>query len=221
MEVDAVVVAAGSSQRFGEDKLLADLAGRPVLGWTLSALAAIPSIRAMVLVVHEQRLAEFEELSERWAAGIPRCVVAGGERRRDSVAAGIEATTSEFVLIHDGARPLITRELVERCIEGVPSGGCAVPVIPITDTVKEVKDGRVVAHPNRQRLRAAQTPQVVHRNTWLRAATMDARDETDDAAMIGRTGQKVVAVDGDPDNIKITRPGDLLLAGHILASREA
>jgi 2-C-methyl-D-erythritol 4-phosphate cytidylyltransferase len=221
MEVDAVVVAAGSSQRFGKDKLLADLAGKPVLGWTLSALASIPSIRAMVLVVQEQRLAEFEALSERWAAGVPRCVVAGGERRRDSVAAGIEATASEFVLIHDGARPLVTRELVERCIDSAPASGCAVPVVPIADTVKEVKDGRVVAHPSRERLRAAQTPQLVHRNTWLRAATMDARDETDDAAMIGRTGQPVVAVEGDPNNIKITRPEDLLLAEHILANRKA
>ena len=97
--------------------------------------------------------------------------------------------------------------------------GCAVPVVPIVDTVKEVKEGRVVAHPNRDRLRAAQTPQVVHRNTWLRASTMDSRDETDDAAMVGRTGQRVVAVEGDPQNIKITRPEDLQLAELILAER--
>ena len=219
MEVDAVIVAAGSSKRFGQDKLLAELAGRPVLGWTLSALASVPSIRAIVLVVRKAHMSEFEELSERWAAGVPRCVVAGGERRRDSVGTGIEATASEFVLIHDGARPLATPELIERCIEAVPMHGCAVPVVPITDTVKEVKEGRVVAHPNRERLRAAQTPQVVHRNTWLRAATMDSRDETDDAAMIGRTGQQVVAVEGDPQNIKITRQEDMQLAELILAGR--
>ena len=221
MEIDAVIVAAGNSQRFGYDKLTADLAGKPVLGWALSALATVPAIRAMVLVVQAGRVPEFEALSERWAAGIPRCVLAGGSRRRDSVAIGLEATTSEFVLVHDGARPLVTRELVERCIAAVPTSGCAVPVVPISDTVKEVKDGRVVAHPNRERLRAAQTPQVVHRNTWRRAATMDSRDETDDAAMIGRTGQPVIAVEGDPNNIKITRPVDLQVAALILAGHRS
>ena len=219
MEVDAVIVAAGRSTRFREDKLLAGLGGRPVLAWSLSVLAAVPEVRAMVLVAEESRVAEFEALSERWAAGVPRCVVAGGERRRDSVQAGIEATTSEYVLIHDGARPLLTAGLVERCVAHVPLNGCAVPVVPISDTVKEVRDERVVGHPSRERLRSAQTPQVVHRSTWLRAATMDERDETDDAAMIARTGQPVTAVEGDPNNIKITRPEDLHLAEYILSRR--
>ncbi|MCY3882040.1 MAG: 2-C-methyl-D-erythritol 4-phosphate cytidylyltransferase [Chloroflexi bacterium] len=220
MRVDAVVVAAGRSTRFGEgDKLLANLNGRPVIAWSLAALGAAESVRQVAIVGREDLVGALEAIGREVLGEALEAVVPGGARRRDSVEAGLRAVTSEYVAIHDGARPLVTVELIDRCVAEAANAAGAILVGPVTDTIKEVEEGAIVASPARERLRAAQTPQVVRREAWLEAAALSDGDETDDAAMLARAGLEVRVVEGYPANLKVTRPIDLALAGALLAER--
>jgi len=222
MQVDAVIVAAGSSTRFGGvDKLAADLEGRPVLAWSVAALAAAPSVARVVIVAPEQNLAAAEAIGRSYGAGKFDGAVAGGARRRDSVEAGLRASRARYVAIHDGARPLVTPELVERVVAKAVTGPGAILAIPAVDTIKEVDGGLVTGHPERSRLWSAQTPQVVLRQAWLDAARASDGDETDDAAMLARFGLEVAVVEGSVENLKITRPLDLEVARLILRGRAA
>ncbi len=220
MLVDAVVVAAGRSTRFGEgDKLLADLNGRPLIAWSLTALAGAGSIRRVAIVGREDLLDALGVIGREVLGEALTAVVAGGERRRDSVEAGLRALTSEYVAIHDGARPLVTPALIDACVAEAAKAAGAILVGPVTDTIKEVEGATIVGSPERGRLRAAQTPQVVRREAWLAAAALSEGDETDDAAMLARAGLEVRTVEGDPSNLKVTRPVDLTLARALLAER--
>lgn len=220
MKADAVIVAAGSSTRFGTgDKLFAGLCGRPVVAWSLAACESAATIERVIVVAAGERLAKVTQLGREWAPGKFAAAVAGGARRRDSVEAGLRASRTRYAAIHDGARPLITPELIDRCIEranGLPGAICATPV---TDTIKEVDGGLVEGHPERSRLWAAQTPQVVLRQAWLDAAAAGDDDETDDAAMLARFGLEVAVCESTHENLKITRPLDLEVARLILQAR--
>ncbi len=218
MNVDAVVVAAGRSERFGgQDKLFADLGGLPVLAWSVRTLLAAPSVASLLLVVREPSLAE-----ERLRTFLPPervRIVTGGARRRDSVEAGLLAATTPYVLVHDGARPFVTVELVERVIAAAEGEAAAIAAVPVVDTIKVVgPDGYVTEHPDRSRLWAAQTPQVVRRELWLEAARLSDADETDDAALVARIGGRTKVVRGEQRNLKITHPEDLLVARSLLAA---
>lgn len=218
--MDAVIVAAGSASRFGGDKLTADLCGTPVVGWSLRAFEAADGIGRIVVVAAAERVEEMTVVAREFAPTRFMTVVAGGVRRRDSVEAGLRACRSDFVAIHDGARPLVTRALIERCVVAAQSTTAgAMPVVPVTDTIKEVRDSVVTRHPERSLLFAAQTPQVVRRTVWLMAADASDNDETDDAAMLDRLSLSLAAVEGDPENMKVTRPIDLMLARAILEGR--
>ncbi|HSE43997.1 MAG TPA: 2-C-methyl-D-erythritol 4-phosphate cytidylyltransferase [Gemmatimonadales bacterium] len=219
MNVDAVIVAAGGSTRFGQDKLLADLCGRTVLARSVEAYASSEIVSGIILVVAGGREAEIEGAVAGVAGGKLRTVVAGGARRRDSVEAGLRACSTRYVAIHDGARPLVTRETIERAIRGAEGKPGAIAAVPVTDTIKEVRGHAIVGHPDRSVLWAAQTPQVVLRQAWLDAAASSDNDETDDAAMLSRLGLECVVVEGDVGNIKVTRPLDLELARAILRGR--
>ena len=220
MQVDAVVVAAGRSARFGEaDKLLADLGGRPLIAWSLAALAAARSVQRIAIVGRESQLNALRAIGRETLGDALGGVVAGGARRRDSVEAGLRAVASEYAAIHDGARPLVTPALIDACVAAAAQAAGAIPAAPVTDTIKEVAGAAIVGSPDRRRLRAAQTPQVVRREAWLAAAALSEADETDDAAMLARAGLDVRTVEGDPANIKVTRPVDLALARALLAER--
>ncbi len=220
MQVDAVIVAAGGSTRFGEtDKLAAGLCGRPMLAWSLAAYAAAPSIDCLVVVTGADRRGWVRELAAKWASAKDVQVVEGGARRRDSVAAGLAVARTRYVAIHDGARPLTTTELIERVISAAEGTNGAIAATPVTDTIKEVRDTMIYGHPERSGLWAAQTPQVVLRQAWLDAARMSDNDETDDAAMLSRLGLECRVVESSAENIKITRPLDLQIAELILRSR--
>jgi 2-C-methyl-D-erythritol 4-phosphate cytidylyltransferase len=222
MHVDAIILAAGASTRFGEaDKLYAPLGGRPVLAWSLAAFESVGEISRIVVVTAAERSGTVEELARQWCPSKMVAVVAGGVRRRDSAEAGLRAATTGLAAIHDGARPLVTAALVERCLAAATAGQAAVPLVAVSDSIKEVDRDRVSAHLDRSRLRAAQTPQVVPRQAWLRAAALSEEDETDDVAMVARVGVPAVAVEGDPENIKLTRPADLELAEALLRARAA
>lgn len=222
MNVDAVIVAAGASTRFGgEDKLFVELAGRPVIAWSLAAYAAAESIDRIVVVASPENLERMQQLAATWAPAKFFGIAAGGARRRDSVEAGLRLCHSRYVAIQDGARPLTSPELIARCIAAAEGRPGAIAAIPVIDTIKEAADGVIIGHPDRARLRVAQTPQVVLRQAWLDAAAMSDNDETDDAAMLSRLGLECAIAEGDATNIKITRPFDLEIAALILKTRSA
>jgi 2-C-methyl-D-erythritol 4-phosphate cytidylyltransferase len=195
----SIVVAGGSGARFGQRKQYLPLAGRRVLDWSLEAAGAVGPI---VLVVPADCADEVEPLAAH--------VVVGGETRSASVRAGLAVVPAdvEVVVVHDAARPLAGAEVWQRVLAAVADGADgAVPVVPVTDTLREVGGGTV----DRSRLVAVQTPQAF-RAASLRAAHEGDPDGTDDASLVEASGGKVVVVDGDPGNLKITTPTDLLVA---------
>ena len=219
MKLDAVIVAAGASTRFGTDKLFADLEGRPVLAWSLAAYETVLGGGCLAVVANPERVPDVEALVREWSSKTCVTVVPGGLRRRDSVEAGLRACSSRYVAIHDGARPLVTVDLVARVVAAADGRPGAIAAMPVTDTIKEVRDGIISGHPARSNLWAAQTPQVVLRQAWLDAAATSDNDETDDAAMLSRLGLECAVVEGSVENIKITRPVDLEVARLILRAR--
>ncbi len=240
---DAIVVAAGSSERMGgRDKLAADLAGRPVLAWSLAAIAASPMVERIALV----RTAE-QAAGPRpdWLPSKVIAVVAGGTRRQESVAAGIRALDriSEMagngtgtdadaggperrvLLVHDGARPLATRGLVEAVARAAAEHGAAIPVLPVSETLKRIEGDVVIATVDRSGAATAQTPQGVRwdvlRDALARVTQEAAAELTDEAALLEAAGIAVSAVPGEAANLKITRPEDLAFAEALLAAGRA
>lgn len=219
MSVGAIVLAAGRSQRMGGgDKMLAPLAGRPLIAWGVEALVAHPQVGALVVVASAANEAAISALVAQLAPGA--AVVRGGERRRDSVRAGLEALPAcEYVIVHDGARPLLTRDLIDAALAGARQTGAALCAVPVTDTVKRADDsGLVRSTVTRQGLWLAQTPQAFRRELLLRAHAATDVDATDDAALVEHLGEPVRIVMGSARNIKVTTPQDLRLAEALLAA---
>jgi 2-C-methyl-D-erythritol 4-phosphate cytidylyltransferase len=202
----AIVVAAGSGERFGAAKQFAVLGDRRVVDWSIDACAAIAD--GVVLVVAPDRVAE---LAAAGLAGVD-AVVAGGASRSESVRSGLAAVPSDadLVVVHDAARPLASVALFAAVTDAVVDGvDGVVPALPVTDTVKQVDaDGTVVRTLDRSRLVAVQTPQAF-RAASLRAAHAGEPDATDDAAVVEQWGGRVVTVAGEPGNRKITVAEDL------------
>ena len=214
--VSAVIVAAGSSSRMGgRDKLAAPLGDSTVIAHTIRAFQDCPEVGEIVLVLRQGA----EKPALEGASGCDKLsrVVHGGDTRTASSLAGVMACdpAAEIILIHDGARPLVTEAVIRNAVEGAGKYGAAVPVTPVTDTVKVGKDGFAVATPDRSTLFAAQTPQAF-RAELIKAALQDAADKglslTDDCAAVERLGMRVKLVEGDARNRKITLPSDLALA---------
>ena len=206
MSVWTVVVAAGSSERFGADKQSADLVGRTVLERSVDAAGDSDGV---VVVVAP---AVVGEVTER-LGGAVHAVVAGGATRSASVRAGLAVVpdVANVVLVHDGARPLASRDLFARVVAAVEAGADAVvPGVPVNDSLRRV-DGAV----DREGMMAVQTPQGFPAAT-LRAAHAGGADASDDATLVEAYGGSVVVVDGEADNLKVTRPVDLLVARQVL-----
>ena len=197
----AVVVAAGSGDRYGAAKQYERLVGRRVLDWSLAAARA--SAAGVVLVVPAERAFEPEEAD---------AVVAGGDTRSISVRAGLAAVPAdaEVIVIHDAARPAATRALFSAVIRAVNDGAdAAIPGLPVVDTLKRVRDGVVVETIDRRGLWSVQTPQAF-RASVLRVAHAGGGEATDDAVLVEEHGGRVVVVPGEPTNIKLTSPDDLM-----------
>lgn len=212
----AVVVAAGGSSRMGSgvSKVFLELGGKPVLRWSLEALAACPEIGEIVLVCREKELLQAQELSRDLQ--IPVTVVPGGEDRQASVCRGIKALSSayEYLLIHDGARPLVTPEVIRRVCADALEHGAAVAAVPSKDTCK-LGDAFVETTPPRERMFAVQTPQAFKRDLYLYAlgqAEAQGKSYTDDSQLIEAVGGRVLLTEGDYRNLKLTTPEDLLTA---------
>jgi 2-C-methyl-D-erythritol 4-phosphate cytidylyltransferase/2-C-methyl-D-erythritol 2,4-cyclodiphosphate synthase len=222
---DAIVVAAGSSRRMdGVDKLAHEVAGRPLLAWSIDALADSGVVERIVVVTSPDRVAEIRD-----AAWLDECVIAvvpGGGRRHESVAAGIAALPTEddrVVLVHDGARPLASARLVAEVVSAAVDHGAAIPVLPIAETIKRVHREVITETVDREGLAAAQTPQGV-RASLLRAAferfPPDGPEAwTDEAALLEACRIPVHALPGEPTNLKVTVPADLLRVEDAIARR--
>ena len=223
----ALVAAAGSSNRMGGvNKLMEPLDGIPVLARTLMALEQASRVDEIIIATREEDLVEISQLCKVY--GISKCskVVRGGESRAHSVMLAALETSSdvEFLAVQDGARPLVTPELIDRVIEKAEKCNAAAPAIPVKDTVKIVSEnGEVKETPDRSVMRAVQTPQVFQADL-LKAALQSALEAeipiTDDCSAVERLGKVVFLVDGDEENLKITTPVDLILAEAILRARE-
>jgi 2-C-methyl-D-erythritol 4-phosphate cytidylyltransferase len=212
----ALVVAAGRGERLGSagPKTLVELAGRPMLQWSLAALRAVDAVSEIVVAL---------------PPGVPApegCVgVLGGEVRSASVRAALAAASPQagVVLVHDGARPLVTPALIEAVLAGLDGVDCAIAATRVSDTVKEVDDDAIVLRTlDRARLWSVQTPQVFTRTSLERALAMEAElvdAATDEAWLIERGGGKVRVVEAPAENLKVTTPRDLALAEQLLAGR--
>ena len=223
----AVIVAAGRGSRMGlgRNKVLADVAGVPVIVRTVRALAETGLFDGGVVLVTGAE--DMEEMRGLMAAhGLDVTLAQGGEDRQQSVYNGLRAVNpaAEIIAIHDGARPLVTRAVIERTIESAKRCGSGVAAVMLKDTVKRVDaEGAVVDTPNRETLRAVQTPQTfaaaLIRGAHERFAA-SAERATDDAALAERAGCRVMLTEGDVENIKLTTPEDMLLAQQVILRRE-
>ena len=223
----ALVAAAGSSSRMGGvNKLLQPLDGIPVLARTLTALQMARRIDEIVVAAREEDFLEISQLCRTY--GITKCtkVIRGGESRAHSVLlAALEAGEGmELLAVQDGARPLVTPELIDAVAEAAARTGAAAPAVAVKDTIKSVReDGTVAETLDRSVLRAVQTPQIFEGSlvkAALQAAVEGDIPVTDDCSAVERLGKRVYLVDGDEENLKITTPVDLILAEAILRDRE-
>lgn len=217
-----IVAAAGSSTRMGGvDKLSALVDGIPVLVRTLQALSASPYIQEITVVTRQEKLLEVGALCR--GACLPKVtqVVVGGDSRLESVYKGVNQLSDKVKLIavHDAARCLVPREVIDAAVIAAARCHAAVPAVAVKDTVKEFDGEFVTSTPDRDRLRAVQTPQVFQADL-LRAALQKAMEEgwevTDDSSAVERLGATVALTPGDERNIKITTPIDLAVAEAIL-----
>jgi len=222
-KVSAIIAAAGDSRRMGgADKLFAPIAGRPVLARVIDVFEKCKSIDQIIVVISSTNIEKCRRLvaSEKWSKVAEVC--AGGKQRQDSVAEGLKRLKdAAWVVIHDGARPLVTNDLIEKGLEAAKETGAAAAAVPVTDTIKVAGADDIVRQTlPRQNLRAVQTPQVfridVIQNTYRQALG----EATDDASLVEKAGYKVKLYPGSYDNIKITTPADLAIAEVLWKERE-
>lgn len=203
-------------------KQFLELAGTPIIFHTLKVFEQCDVIQEIIVVLAADEVETFRSLVEKYRARKIRSVVSGGATRAESVLHGLRAApeeTTEIVAVHDGVRPFVTAEEITRTVAAAKSEGAAILVSTPVDTVKEITDGAVIRTLKRANLRNALTPQCF-RYTLLRRAYEDADvfdpDLTDESSLVERLGVKIVAVEGSPRNIKITRPEDLVVAEALL-----
>ena len=223
--LSAIIVAGGSSQRMGFDKLFAVIAGEPVIAHAIRAFERATSVTEIVVVAREQRHDEIRKIASGAGFEKIRAIVPGGERRQDSVRAGLDCIDgdSKYIAVHDAARPLITAEQIDRAFAPCRVHGAAALAQPINDTLKRADaDLLVVASVDRHQLYAMQTPQIFERKVIedaYRAVYAENILVTDEVSAVKRLGYKIALVLNDDFNLKITYPRDLPIADFILCNR--
>ena len=216
----AVIVAAGSASRMGGiDKVMAPLGGEPMIVRTVRSFQNCDAIREIVVVTRADLIVPIMDLCSGFDK--VKAVVVGGEDRQSSVMAGLYALSNKvgLVAVHDGARPLVSWQVIDRTVRAANSYGAAAPGIPVKDTIKSVKGGIVQSTPDRSTLRAIQTPQIFDKDLLraaLRLAQKDNASVTDDCSAVERMGMSVKIVEGDERNLKVTTPIDLKIAELLL-----
>ena len=216
----AVIVAAGSSSRMGGiDKVMAPLGGEPMILRTVRTFQNCGAIKEIVIVTREDLILPITELCGGFDK--VRAVVRGGDSRQASVKLGLSTFTDkmELVAVHDGARPLVSQAVIDRTVRAAHTYGGAAPVVPVKDTIKVYEGGFVASTPDRETLRAVQTPQVFDLDLLrgaLEKADKDGAAVTDDCSAVERLGLKIRLVEGEERNLKVTTPMDLKIAEMLL-----
>ena len=220
----AVIVAAGSASRMGGiDKVMASIGGEPMIVRTVRAFQNSPDVDEIVIVTRQDLIHPIMYLCG--AFDKVRAVTLGGDSRQESVEIGLSVLSKDMklVAVQDGARPLITQEVIARTIQAAALFGAAAPAVPVKDTVKLVEGETVAATPDRKRLRGVQTPQVFELELLKKAlckAREDQAEVTDDCSAVERLGAAVRLVEGQERNIKVTTPMDLKIAELWLEAEE-
>ena len=222
-KVGAIVVAAGKSERMGGvEKIFAHISGKPLLAHAVEAFQQSPVVDYIVIVMAKDKVSTGLDLIKKyhWSKVISVCL--GGARRQDSVSEGLNRLGKvDWVLIHDGARPCVTQDIIERGLEEARECGAAIPAMPVADTIKVVSaDSYVKDTPPRDKLWAVQTPQVFRFDIIAEAHRKAKNNVTDDASMVESLGHKVKVFRGSYTNIKVTTPEDLIIAEAIINSRK-
>lgn len=226
MSAAVVIVAAGKGQRFGNSgKVLATLLDTPVLAYSIEAFQQVPEITEIVVVVGEHTEQAVMQLvsGSNWSKITE--VVLGGSTRQESTDKGVNAVSSEaeVILVHDGARPLIQSQQIEACIAAAREHGGAIVAAPVTDTIKQVRDGKIESTIDRSTIWAAQTPQGFRADRlrrMMRVAATTSAVVTDEASLAEITGEEVWIVPGDSSNLKITHPADIIVAEALVRARK-
>lgn len=214
IEVSVIIVAAGSGKRFGCPKQFLILKRKTVLDWSLERFSQHKRVSKIVLVLPKR--SQVHEIKDKYPKIIE--IAEGGKTRQESVTAGFKCLSlnpMDVVLVHDAARPLVTTGLIDRVIAAVMEHGAAVPLIPVEDTVKEMKGNKILRTVERSNLYLAQTPQGFLFGL-LQKTLMEAEDKnwegTDEASLVELMKHKVIGVPGEKSNIKITNPVDMKIA---------
>lgn len=216
----AVIVAAGSASRMGGiDKVMAPLQGEPMVLRTIREFQNCDAISEIVVVTRQDLILPIMSLVQ--GMDKVQAVVAGGSSRQESVGMGLNALSDKvkLVAVHDGARPMISWQVIDRAVRAANSYGAAAPAIPVKDTIKVVQGGIVKETPDRKCLFAVQTPQVFDLDllrSALKKAQQDGAEVTDDCSAVERLGMSIKIVEGDERNLKITTPMDLAVAKMLL-----
>lgn len=221
-EMPVIVVAAGSSSRMqGTNKQLVELGGIPVIARTLLKFENCKSISNIILVVRCEDLFQMQLLCEKYMITKLTDIVCGGNSRQESVLNGFSRLpdNTDKVLIHDGARPFVSDEIINSVIDGLDKCNAVTCAVKVKDTIKQVdKDGRVVKTVNRENLVSVQTPQGVKVGEYLKAVEdINVAQFTDDTSIMEAAGNEVFVVDGSYKNIKITTKEDLFIAEGFLS----
>ncbi|WP_424769131.1 2-C-methyl-D-erythritol 4-phosphate cytidylyltransferase [Paenibacillus sp. sgz302251] len=222
-----VIVAAGRGTRMGtkESKQYLQLGDKPILVHTLGLFESIDQVKEVVLVVGSDDVARCREWIVHYGLTKVTAVVSGGQERQQSVYFGLKMLTTDWVMVHDGVRPLVTPAAVRACCEAAEQSGASVLAVPVKDTIKQVNEaGVILSTPDRRSLWAIQTPQAFRRALLQEAHERALADHfigTDDAMVVERMGVQVTVAEGEYTNIKITTPEDLPWAEFLLLQRRA
>lgn len=227
MDYYVVIPAAGKGKRMkaGMNKVLLELESRPIIVHTLSVFEADVNCKGIVLSVHPDERAEFTSLLTQHRITKVCAFADGGQERQHSVYSGLKSLPDDahIVLVHDGARPFITRETIQELVACASQKGAAIAAVPVKDTIKKAAEGTVTETVERAALWSVQTPQAFQKEVLMRAqqqAEAEAFLGTDESSLVERTGYAVHLVESDYDNIKLTTPEDLYFARAILAKRK-
>lgn len=220
MNVSAIIAAAGSGSRMGTDKMLASLCGKPVILRTAEVISSIPRVDEVIIVASKNNIAEIRLILAAAQLEADVRVIEGGSTRGESSLQGIRSAKNERVLIHDGARPLVKAESIERCIDDAEKFGSAALGVTPKDTVKKCENGFISETVPRTNTVLIQTPQIFRRSEILKAyESYDPSTDTDDCSVAERFGIHIRVTCGDYENIKLTTPDDMLRAEAIINKR--
>lgn len=227
MFVSVIIAAAGNSTRYGtgKSKQFLLLEGVPVLIKSVQAFEQIDDVEEIIITARKQDFDVIEAFLKQYGIQKVKCIVEGGVTRQDSIWAAVKKVSekADLIAVHDGARPLVSRETINGVIEKAAQEGAAACAVPVKDTIKIIdSSGKIVTTPDRASLRAVQTPQVFDFALYKKAiekAVSEGKQYTDDCQLIESIGRPVYLTEGDYENIKITTPDDLLVAEKFLSER--